>query len=124
MQSNNGFAELQTELQDIAKATDEPSRKEALEEGGEIIKTRAKQLAPVLQDEHYGRTRGYLRNQGIVIGNNTGENIEVGWTNDGFYGRFLEYGTRKMNPRSHIRPAYEQTQSQVMNVMLQKMKLK
>ena len=115
MQSNNGFAELQTELQDIAKGVSDTSRKEALEEGAEIITARARTLAPV-------RT-GLIKREGITKGNNNGESIEVGWTKDGFYGRFLEYGTRKMAPRSHIRPAYEQTQSQVMNVMLKKMKL-
>lgn len=116
MESNNGFAELQEELQDIAKGADDPSRKQALDEGAEIIMTRARTLAPV-------RT-GLLKREGITKGNNNGESVEIGWTKDGFYGRFLEYGTSKMAPRSHLRPAYEQTQSQVMNVMLQKMKLK
>lgn len=119
-----GFDELSQELTDIAKNVSEPVRKEALDKGGEIIQKRARALVPVLQDEHYGRIRGYLKNSGIVTGENNGASIEIGWTKDGFYGRFLEYGTSKMAPRSHLRPAYEQTKNEVMNTMLQTMKLK
>ena len=111
-----GFDELQQELTEVAKATSGPERKEALDDGAEIIVDRAQSLAPV-------RT-GLLKREGIVSGNNTGDYINIGWTEPGFYGRFLEYGTSKMSPRPHLRPAWEQTQSTVMNTMLVKMKLK
>ena len=111
-----GFDELSKELADISKNVSEPVRKEALDKGGEIIVRRARSLVPV-------RT-GLLKREGVVKGDNNGDSIEIGWTKDGFYGRFLEYGTSKMAPRSHLRPAYEQTKNEVMNTMLQTMKLK
>ena len=119
-----GFQEFSEELTELAKSTSEPYRKEALDAGGEIIAGRARQLVPVLKDEHYGRVRGYLRDQGIVKDDNDGNSIQVGWTKDGFYGRFLENGTSKMDPFPHIRPAYEQKKREVWDAMEKKMKLK
>ena len=111
-----GFEELRQELSEIAKAIDGPERKQALEDGGEIVEDRARSLAP--------ERTGLIKREGIVRGNNTGEYIEVGWSKDGFYDKFLEWGTSKMAPRAHIRPAWEQTQSKVLETMLSKMKLK
>lgn len=111
-----GFDELREELADIAKNVTGPAKKDALEEGAKIIVNRARSLVPA-------RT-GLLKREGVTQGNNTGDAIEVGWTGDGFYGRFLEYGTSKMAPRPHIRPAYEQSKNQVAEIMLRKMKLK
>lgn len=110
-----GFDELSKELAELSKSADPARRKDALEDGAEIIVARARSLAPV-------RT-GLLKREGIVKGNITGDFVDVGWTDDGFYGRFLEYGTSKMAPRSHLRPAYEQTKTQVVDVMLRKLKL-
>lgn len=110
-----GFDELSKELTEYSKSADPARRKDALEEGAEIIVDRARSLAPV-------RT-GLLKREGIAKGNNTNDFIDVGWTESGFYGRFLEYGTSKMAPRSHLRPAYEQTKTQVADTMLRKLKL-
>lgn len=111
-----GFDELQQELTDIAKNVTGPAKKDALEEGAKIIVNRARALVPA--------HTGLLKRKGVTQGNNTGDAIDVGWTKDGFYGRYLEYGTSKMSPRPHIRPAYEQSKNQVIEIMLQKMKLK
>ena len=111
-----GFQEFSEELTELAKSTSEPYRKEALDAGGEIIVERARQLVPV--------DTGLLQREGIVKGDNDGNSIQVGWTKDGFYGRFLENGTSKMSPRPHIRPAYEQKKREVWDVMEKKMKLK
>ena len=111
-----GFSELAEELSRIARSTDEPHRRKALDDGGAIIEKRARQLVPV--------DTGLLQREGVVRGDNNGDKIDIGWTKEGFYGRFLENGTPKMDPRPHISPAYEQTKNQVANTMLQKMKLK
>ena len=111
-----GFDELAKELEEIAKHADESHRRQALDDGAEIIVDRAREIVPV--------DTGLLSRSGIVKGNNTGDAIEVGWTKDGFYGRFLENGTTKMAPRPHISPAYEQTKTQVNEKMLATMKLK
>ena len=111
-----GFDELAQELSQIAKAATGPAKREALEDGAKIIVDRARALAPV--------DTGLLKREGIVKGDNTGDKIDIGWTKDGFYGRFLEHGTSKMAPRPHISPAWEQTKTQVINTMLTKLKLK
>lgn len=111
-----GFDELAQELSQIAKAATGPAKKEALEDGAEIVVDRARALAPV--------DTGLLKREGIVKGDNTGDKIDIGWTKDGFYGRFLEHGTSKMAPRPHINPAWEQTKTQVINTMLTDLKLK
>lgn len=111
-----GFDELAQELSQIAKAATGPAKKEALEDGAEIVVDRARALAPV--------DTGLLKREGIVKGDNTGDKIDIGWTKDGFYGRFLEHGTSKMAPRPHISPAWEQTKTQVINTMLTDLKLK
>lgn len=111
-----GFDELAQELSQIAKAATGPAKKEALEDGAEIVVARARALAPV--------DTGLLKREGIVKGDNTGDKIDIGWTKDGFYGRFLEHGTSKMAPRPHISPAWEQSKTQVTETMLTKLKLK
>ena len=117
MQSlTKGLEELRQELADIAKSTDLNTRKQALEEGADIVVERARSIAP--------QRTGLLKREGIDKGDNTGDKIDVGWTKDGFYGRFLEYGTSKMAAQPHIRPAYEQTQTKVIDTMLREMKLK
>lgn len=111
-----GFSELAQELSEIAKTATGPEKKKALEKGAEIVVDRARSLAPV--------DTGLLKREGIDKGDNTGDSIEIGWTNDGFYGRFLEHGTSKMSPRPHLSPAWEQTQTQVDETMLTMLKLK
>lgn len=111
-----GFQELSEELAEISKSTTESVRREALDDGAEIIVARARQLAP--------RDTGLLKSEGIVKGDNDGDSIKVGWTKDGFYGRFLENGTSKMAPRPHLRPAWEQEKTAVLDAMQKKMKLK
>ncbi len=114
-----GFGELAQELSEIAKYATGPAKKDALEDGAEIIVNRARSLVP-----YSTRRKGLLKKTGITKGDNTGDKIDVGWTQEGFYGRFLEHGTSKMAPRPHISPAWEQTQTQVINTMLTKLKLK
>lgn len=114
-----GFDELRAELTEIANSAAGPGRTEALEKGAEIIKDRSVTLAPKRKG-----SRGGTLKKGIVIGNNTEDYIEVGWTKEAFYGRFLEMGTSKMAPRPHIRPAYEQKKREVFETMLRIMKLK
>ena len=113
---SRGFDELRAELEEIVKSVDEPHRKAALKAGAELIRERASAIAP--------KRGGTLKTSGIVAGNLTDGYIEIGWTEEAFYGRFLEMGTSKMAPRPHLRPAYEQRKTQVIDAMLEKMKLK
>lgn len=114
-----GFEELCAELEEIAKGADEPHRKAALEAGGKIIKDRAREIV------QYGDEPYHLATKGIVIGQFTGNKIDIGWTEKGFYGRFLENGTERMDhPFPHINKAYEQVKTQVREAMLRELNLK
>lgn len=79
---------------------------DALAEGGEYLKRALQAGAPY-------RT-GQLRDN-IVISRNGREkySIRVGPDGDGFYGRFLEYGTRKMPPHPWMRPTFDRVVHEV-----------
>ena len=109
-----GFTELQDELKEIADSADQAHINKALDSGAEIIVQRARSLAPV-------RT-GRLRS-GIVADPPDGDKIDIGWTKEAFYRRFLENGTSKMAARKHLAPAYEQNQARIMEAMLIILKL-
>lgn len=114
-----GFSELIEELQEFARGADETHRREALTAGGEILMNRAREIVP-----YSARRDGLLQKEGIVFGQLNGEKIDIGWTKEGFYGRFLEMGTSKMSPIPHLRPAYEQKKTEIFSEMLTVMKLK
>ena len=41
--------------------------------------------------------------------------VQVGWGLR--YGRFVEYGTRKMSPRAHLNPTYQSNQDKYIRLM-------
>lgn len=41
--------------------------------------------------------------------------VQVGWA--ARYGRFVEYGTRKMSPRAHLNPTYQSNQDKYIRLM-------
>ena len=111
----DGFAELSQELNEIAKDCSETKRKQALEKGNDIIVKDARMRAPV-------RT-GLLSRQGIVSEIINADEVDIGWTEDAFYGRFLENGTSKMSARPHLRPAYEAKKNEVLQIMINELNL-
>ena len=111
----DGFLELSEELNRMAKACSEKSRKNALEKGSDIIVKAARARAPI--------DTGLLSREGIAAEVISGEIADIGWTADAFYGRFLEMGTSKMAARPHLRPAYEAKKNQVVQVMIETLNL-
>lgn len=78
-------------LEGIAADLDEECRKAA-----EDIRDTARQLAPM-------RT-GNLR-RGIQVHKIDDAEYAVGWTDDAFYGRMVEFGTEDTRPKPHLVPA-------------------
>lgn len=111
----DGFAELQSELAEIVQGCDEKHREKALYAASCIITDEARRRAPV--------DTGYLSDRGIVSVVLNGNEADIGWTSDAFYGRFLEMGTSKMVARPHLRPAYEAKKNQVVEVMRKELNL-
>ena len=114
-ESFDGFIDLAKELSDIAKDCSDENRKRALEKGSDIIVKDARVRAPI--------NTGLLHREGIAAEVISGDEADIGWTNDAFYGRFLETGTSKMAARPHLRPAYEAKKNQVIEVMRKELNL-
>lgn len=110
-----GFEELSKELAQIAKDAGPEKRKRALEAGAKIVVEKARASVPV-------RT-GLLKREGIAAESPKDDAVEIGWTQSGFYGRFLEHGTSKMRARPHLQPAYEREQNRITQTMLRELKL-
>lgn len=111
----DGFAEMQAELAEIVQDCDEKHREKALYEAACIITDEARRKAPI--------DTGRLSDWGIVSIVRNGNEADIGWTGDAFYGRFLEMGTSKMSARPHLRPAYEAKKNQVIEVMRKELNL-
>ena len=114
-ESFDGFIDLAKELDEITKDCSDEKRKNALEKGSDIIVKDARARAPI--------DTGLLSREGIAAEVVSGEEADIGWTGDAFYGRFLEMGTSKMSARPHLRPAYEAKKNQVIEVMRKELNL-
>ncbi|MET3507036.1 HK97-gp10 family putative phage morphogenesis protein [Halalkalibacter oceani] len=79
-------------------------RDEAVKDGGEVLSETVENQAPV-------RT-GTLKGS-IAVSDPANGEVEVGPSDKGFYGRFLEFGTRKMRARPFMGPAFEQSKSKI-----------
>lgn len=137
----DGFLELSEVLEKISEiALDEDVRQRALEAGAKPIVDRARRI----MDSHK-RTGTLDRNIGSEY-NAVTSTQDIGWGQDGFYGRFLEQGFKPVSGRritrgsatkagrtvklvsktqtgkfvqvSHIKPAYEAEKQTVGNAMI------
>lgn len=83
-----GIEELQKRLRDITEAVRDEIIGEALLAAGAVIRDEAKSRAPV-------RTGTLSRSIVAEPGDKKKPSVRVGITDDGYYGRFLELGTRQ-----------------------------
>lgn len=102
-----GWEELERKLRKLGGDVNvQQVIEDALAEGGEYLRSALQAGAPY-------RT-GQLRDN-IVISRKGREkySIRVGPDGDGFYGRFLEYGTRRMRPHPWMRPTFDRVAHEV-----------
>lgn len=103
-----GFDEFAKEMEELSRrvANDEVNRM-ALEAMADPIVKEARRIIKGIT-----RGNGHLEKEIVMQWvKNRPREIKIGWTNKGFYGRFLEdgyhhIGTLKFIKRPHIRPAY------------------
>jgi len=128
MQTLDGFNELAEELAAVAKkATSKETQKKALTAGAEIIVKSAQGNV----NNQTGHLRKNIGSEYVENGGN-GE-MRIGFTKDGFYGRFLEFGFNAVGRKKRrgrgkgegrfvkkpmIQPAWESDQESVLNAML------
>lgn len=103
-----GFDEFEESLEAIVKEVEDPQvMKEMLEAMAEPIVEEAKKIVRQTTDGNQKLEKEIVTKWNAKAPNE----LKVGWTNKGFYGRFLEdgyhhIGSRKFIKRAHIRPAY------------------
>lgn len=112
----DGFAQMAKDLERAARAVDEPTRKEALKAGADIIVEGARHIiAP-------HRREGILEEN--IVSQYKDEEQLIGWSADGFYGRFLENGTSKMDAIPHVKTSYAEHKEKVAAAMINTIKKK
>lgn len=100
-----GFDEFEKDMQDIINQASDPEvRREMLEAMAEpIVKDAKSRVVYDTGNLHDGIVTKYRKSKP--------DEIEIGWTNKAYYGRFLERGyhhagSKKFIKLPHIRPAY------------------
>src|SRR5690625_2786742 len=104
-----GLDELMLELEKAERDTEE-SKKEALEAGGKVMQTAAKNLVRVRS--------GNLKDH-IELSDVENDKIEVYVDNQGkaYYGYMLEFGTSKMSAIPYMGPAFNASTGEMQQAM-------
>jgi HK97 gp10 family phage protein len=105
-----GMDQLLRRVSELGQSVDNRTEEKALNAGGELLKEKVKESAPV-------RT-GHLKDNIIVSDVKNGE-INVGPDQQGnaFYGHMLEFGTSKMSAKPFMGPVYENNKQEVQDAM-------
>ncbi len=106
----NGVEELEGKLNKLARDVQRKLLTTALKNAADLTRERASELAPV-------RT-GRLKKEEIIVKVGAESTLDhavvrVGPSKDAFYGLFQEIGTIHMTARPFLRPAFEETKTQV-----------
>ncbi len=128
----NGFSDFAEELANISgKITDDSIRRKALEAGAKPVVERAKRII-----SNHKRT-GRLENSISAEYNESTQTQDIGWSKEGFYGRFYEKGYKPVKGKrkggklinkapsgkfikaEHIKPAYEAEKDNIANAMIE-----
>jgi HK97 gp10 family phage protein len=105
-----GMNQLMNQLAAMNRAVDSRVTEKALNKGADLLKERIKESTPV-------RT-GKLR-ENIIKSDVKDDKIDVGpdQQGNGFYGHFLEFGTKKAAPRPFMGLAFENSKGDIQDKM-------
>jgi HK97 gp10 family phage protein len=125
-----GLAELEVALDALPDKVAKGVLTKAVDAGGELMRIRAVELAPVDEYGRFTRTKTHLKD-GIkkqMITHYDGVRgalveCRIGLTKEVFYGRFLEFGWShypdggKIPARPFMRPAFEESKTEVLELV-------
>lgn len=103
-----GIENLITEVEKLG-AKGARIENEALREAGEVVKEAIKQEAP----QRTGTLKKSIEVSRVKNRNGT-KYVEVGPGKEGWYGKFLEFGTVKMKAKPFMAPGYEKSKEKAM----------
>ncbi|KGQ38069.1 hypothetical protein JP35_08580 [Gallibacterium anatis] len=139
----SGLKELQNAMMQLGRKTRNRIAVKAMRQGGAIVRDKARQIAPVLNEKVPHRRAGTLKkaiSSRTKIGRNGQTNTYI-WVKglpnkqiikfksktgrsgaynprDPFYWRFVEFGTSKMPARPFLRPAFAQSKEQAARAVI------
>ncbi|QNO13332.1 HK97 gp10 family phage protein [Alkalicella caledoniensis] len=104
-----GVEELLSELQKLGDQSKRVENK-ALREAGSVVEDAIKNEAPVRS----GTLKKSIKTSGVKTKDGM-KHVEVGPGNDGFYGKFIEFGTVHIKANPFMGRGYEKSKNEAMN---------
>lgn len=111
-----GMEDLLAEVERLGQAGSRIENR-ALKEAGEVVRETIKQEAPV----RTGTLKKSIEVSGVKTKDGS-KHVEVGPDKDGWYGRFVEFGTVKMKANPFMSRGYETSKEKAMAVIKQELK--
>ncbi|WP_442765105.1 HK97-gp10 family putative phage morphogenesis protein [Sulfurospirillum cavolei] len=120
-----GLEQLISKLNNLPEKLEKKVIRAAVRKGAILVRDKAREKAPV--------KTGTLKKSIKIRSNKVANGIisfKIGPTNDKkkgtdvFYGRFIEFGTSKMAAKPFMRPALDESETEVLNVVIDNVKSK
>lgn len=120
-----GLEQLISKLNSLPDKLEKKVVRTAVRKGAILIRNKAREKAPT--------GTGTLKKSIKIRSNRAGNGVvsfKIGPTNDKkkgtdiFYGRFQEFGTSKMPAHPYMRPAYDESESEVLDAVINEIKSK
>lgn len=112
----SGHNELLKNMENLSEEVRNRAKKEAIMAAAEVVKEEASRRAPVdtrkLKDSIIIQT---------VEDNELVTEAKVGPNKKAFYGMFVEYGTRRVKAQPFLRPAFDENQDKIHEVITEKL---
>lgn len=120
-----GLEQLISKLNNLPEKLEKKVIRAAVRKGAILVRNKAREKVPV--------KTGTLKKSIKIRSNRVANGIisfKIGPTNDKkkgtdvFYGRFIEFGTSKMAAKPFMRPALDESETEVLNVVIDNIKSK
>ncbi len=111
--------DLLAQLSAIGERVATRAENKALREGAEVLRREVSTRAPQPPSARYatGKLAENIVKTGVKTSRGGIKYVEVGPSEDVFYGLFLEFGTSKMRAQPFIAPALEEKRSEIFDTM-------
>jgi HK97 gp10 family phage protein len=109
-----GQKELMENMKSLSEEMQVVVKREAIEEAANFLKEEITKRVPV----RTGKLKENIITQ-TVEDNETATEVKLGPSRDGFYGPMVEYGTKKMQAQPFMRPAFDENEERVDEIIAQ-----